>query len=243
VGIAIQEGEIAGVGTTLANWFADNSQLTSSPEKSAITLDNLLTMRSGLTFSEGEVAVFQDPKPAEALVSRALAASPGSQWNYSSGDAHIVSEILRRATGVVPLEYAKQKLFEPLGVTEPPWDADATGTNLGGFGLSLTAREMARFGELYRNGGMWANRQVVPAAWVTNATSYKCATLWGMNYGYYWFLPSLNDFFVAIGFNGQQIFVSRTYGLVAVFMGNVPSEEANTDYTQLITNYVVPAMK
>ena len=243
VGNAIQDGLIAGVSSTLADWFSDNSQVMSSPEKSGITLDNLLTMRSGLTFAEGESAVFQDPKPAESLVSRALASVPGAAWNYSSGDAHIVSEVIHRATGMTPLDYAKQKLFGPLGIIDPPWDSDATGTNLGGFGLSLTAREMARFGELYRNGGVWANRQVVPAAWVENATSFKCATLWGMNYGYYWFLPSLNDFFVAIGFNGQQIFVSRNYGLVVVFTGNVPSEEANTDYSQLIASYVVPAMK
>ena len=239
VGSANANGLISGVASTIATWFPN----LSDPAKSAITLDELMTMRSGLTFTEGESAVFQEPNPAESLLSRALATTPGTAWNYSSGDAHIVSEILHRATGVSPLDYAKANLFGPLGIIDPPWDADATGTNIGGFGLSLTAREMARFGELYRNSGKWGNQQVIPADWISTSTTFKCATLWGMNYGYYWFLPNLYDFFVAIGFNGQQIFVSRTYRLVVVFTGHLSNDEANTDYTQLITNYVVPAMK
>lgn len=239
VGSAISGGLIPGVTSTLATWFPN----LSDPEKSAITLDELMTMRSGLTFTEGETEVFQEPKPAESLLSRTLASAPGSAWNYSSGDAHIVSEILHRATGKSPLDYAKVNLFGPLGIIDPPWDADATGTNFGGFGLSLTAREMARFGELYRNNGTWNNQQVLTAGWISTSTTFKCATLWGMNYGYFWFLPNLYDFFVAIGFNGQQIFVSRTYRLVIVFTGRVSSDEANNDYSQLITNYVVPAMK
>jgi hypothetical protein len=84
---------------------------------------------------------------------------------------------------------------------------------------------------------------VVPASWVANSTSYKCTSLWGMDYAYYWFLPNLNDFFVAIGFNGQQIFVSRNTGLVIVFLGDIPSSEANIDYTQIITDYVMPALQ
>jgi len=61
--------------------------------------------------------------------------------------------------------------------------------------------------------------------------------------GYYWFLPPLHDFFVAIGFNGQQIFVSRNYGLVIVFTGDVASAEANNDYSEIATKYVIPVLK
>jgi CubicO group peptidase (beta-lactamase class C family) len=168
---------------------------------------------------------------------------PNPDWNYSSGDAEIVAEILRITTGLTPLAYAQAKLFGPLGIPDPPWDAGKSGTNHGGFGLSLTAREMMRFGELYRNNGVWANQQVVPASWVTNSTSYKCASDWSMDYGYYWFLPNLRDFFVAIGFNGQQIFVSPSTGLVIVFLGDISSTEANMDYTQIITDYVIPALQ
>jgi CubicO group peptidase (beta-lactamase class C family) len=243
VGQAIADGFISGVDHKVADWFTDYAELNPSAQKSSITLEQLLMMRSGLTFAEGESTVFNDePNPARALLSRDLATAPGAKWNYSSGDAEIVAEVLRITTGHTPLEYAQTKLFGPLGIVDPPWDAGKSGTNHGGFGLSLTAREMARFGELYRNGGLWGNQQVVPASWVSNSTAYKCPTEWGMDYGYYWFLPNVNDFFVAIGFNGQQIFVSRNYGLVIVFTGDIPSSEANIDYTQIITNYIIPAI-
>lgn len=243
VGQAIADGSISGLDHQVADWFSDYAQLNPSTQKSALTLEHLLTMRSGLTFSEDETAVLDESEhPASTVLSRPLATTPGTTWNYSSGDAEIVGEILRTTTGTTPLEYAKAKLFGPIGIANPPWNAGPAGTNHGGFGLSLTAREMARFGELYRNAGRWGERQVLPAQWVEASTAYHCSTLWGMDYGYYWFLPNLQDFFVAIGFNGQQIFVSRTYGLVIVFTGDIPSSEANIDYTQIITNYVIPAI-
>lgn|GEM_PF-1435185 len=244
VGIAIEEGAISGVDHEVVDWFSDYAALNPSTEKSSITLADLLTMRSGLEFTEGESAVFDDePNPARALLARDVVTAPGSTWNYSSGDSEIVAETLRITTGRSPLEYAQAQLFGPLGISDPPWNAGKSGTQHGGFGLSLTAREMARFGELYRNEGVWANQQVVPASWVIDSTSYKCASLWGMDYGYYWFLPQLQDFFVAIGFNGQQIFVSRSYGLVIVFLGDLPSSEANANYSRIITDYVVPAIQ
>jgi CubicO group peptidase (beta-lactamase class C family) len=244
VGQAISDGFISGVDHPVAEWFTDYSQLNPSAQKSTITLEDLLTMRSGLAFSEGETEVFDDElSPARALLSRELATTPGSTWNYSSGDAEITAEILRITTGMTPLQYAQSRLFGPMGIVGAAWDAGQSGTNHGGFGLSLSAREMARFGELYRNHGLWAGQQLVPTTWVTTSTSYKCPTLWGMDYGYYWFLPTLNDFFVAIGFNGQQIFVSRNFGLVIVFTGDVPSAEANNDYSEIISKFVIPALK
>lgn len=245
VGQAVGDGYISGVDHKVADWFTDYAQLNPSAQKSTMTLEDLLTMRSGLPFLEGESAVFTDePSPARALLSREVVlGATGATWNYSSGDAEITAEILRITTGMTPLQYAQNRLFGPMGIAGAMWDAGQSGTSHGGFGLSLTARDMARFGELYRNNGVWAGQQLVPATWVTTSTSYKCQTQWGMDYGYYWFLPSLNDFFVAIGFNGQQIFVSRNYGLVIVFTGDVPSAEANTDYSEIITKYVIPALK
>jgi len=201
-------------------------------------------MRSGLPFTEGnETALFEAANPARSLLSRDLAQTPGTTWNYSSGDAEIVAEILKITSGKTPLQYAESRLLGPLGIAGATWDAGQSGTNHGGFGLSITARDMARFGELYRNNGLWAGQQLVPATWVTSSISSACASDWGMDYGYYWFLPSLNDFFVAIGFNGQQIFVSRNYGLVIVFTGDIPSAEANNDYSEIISKYIVPAIK
>jgi CubicO group peptidase (beta-lactamase class C family) len=243
VGIALGEGAIAGVDTKVADWFPDYASLNPTPEKSSITLEDLLTMRSGLAFTEGEQELFSAPDPARAMLARDVTDTPvGTVWNYSTGAVEIITEILRVATGTTPLEYAKTKLFGPIGIEGPPWEAGATGTNHGGFGLSLTPREMARFGELYRNDGIWADKQIVPRDWTTSSTTAKCASTWGMDYGYLWFIPGLEDFFAAIGMNGQEIFVSRARGLVIVFTGNVPSSEANSDYSGLVRDFLLPAL-
>jgi len=163
-------------------------------------------MRSGLEFVEGDQTTFDTPDPARAMFSRPVVDTPvGTVWNYSSGGANVIAEMLRVATGKTPLEYGNEKLFGPIGIDSPPWDAGRNGTSFGGFGLSLTAREMARFGELFRNAGAWQGQPVVPSAWTDESTMPRCPTAWGGQYGYLWWVPSLPGFFNALGSFGQMI--------------------------------------
>jgi CubicO group peptidase (beta-lactamase class C family) len=225
------------------DWFSDYATLNPSPEKASIALEDLLTMRSGLSVAEDLPDPSSAADPARAMLARDVTDTPvGTVWNYSTGGTEIIAEILRIATKSTPEEYANRMLFGPIGSVEPPWEAGASGTSHGGVGLSLTAREMARFGELYRNLGVWQDQQVVPRDWTATSTFAHCATLWGMDYGYLWFVPKLADFFVAIGMYGQQIFVSRSTGLVIVFTGNLPSSDANIDYSGIINDFVLPAI-
>ena len=165
----------------------------------------------------------------------------GTVWNYSSGGSGIIAEILRVATGMTPLAYGKAKLFGPIGIVDPPWDAGENGTNFGGFGLSLTAREMARFGELFRNRGVWGGQQVVPAAWTDESTLDRCASIWGHDYAYHWWISNVPGFFNANGAFGQMIFVNRALGLVVVFTADLPNEVVYNIYENLLRTYVVPA--
>jgi CubicO group peptidase (beta-lactamase class C family) len=244
IGIAIDEGKIPdGVATKAADWFPDYADLNPSAEKSSISLADLLTMRSGLEYTEGgSEEITNAPDPARAMLSQALVDLPvGTVWNYSSGGSGIIAEILRVATGMTPLEYGQAKLFGPIGIVNPPWAAGASGTNHGGFGLELTAREMARFGELFRNSGAWGGQQVVPAAWTDESTLNRCATIWGHDYAYHWWISNVPGFFNSNGAYGQYIFVNRGLGLVVVFTGNLSNEIAYTVYEDLLRNYVVPA--
>ncbi len=243
VGIAISDGTISGVDHKVVDWFSDYASLNPTPDKSSITLEDLLTMRSGLQFTEGETALFDEPDPARAMLARPVVDTPvGTIWNYSTGGADIVAEVLRITTGSTPLDYAKTKLLGPLGIVDPPWAAAQSGTNHGGFGLSLTTREMARFGELYRNYGAWGTAQIIAKDWTITSTTAHCSSTWGMQYGYFWFISNIPGFFVAIGAYGQEIFVNRDKGLVIVFTANIPSAEANTDFETVIRNYMLPAV-
>ena len=244
LGIALDDGSIAELDVKAAASFPDYAALNPSPDKASITLADLLTMRSGLQFTEGEQSTFAAPDPARAMFARPVVDLPvGTVWNYSSGASDVIAEMLRVATDQTPLAYAKTKLFGPIGIVDPPWLAGASGTNYGGFGLDLTAREMARFGELVRNRGAWNGTQVVPAAWIDTATAAQCASTWGMQYGYHFWVFNVPGFVGTIGAFGQQIFVNRDLGLVVVFTANLPSEQANTIFEGIIRDYVVPAVR
>ena len=177
VGIALADGALSDLQVHAVDFFPDYQSLNPSSEKSSITLEDLLTMRSGLKFAEGDQTTFDTPDPARAMLLRPVVDTPvGTVWNYSSGGANIVAEMLRVATGKTPLEYANEKLFGPLGIDSPAWDAGQNGTNFGAFGLSLTAREMARFGELFRSSGTWQGKTVIPSAWTDASTTPRCST-------------------------------------------------------------------
>ncbi len=244
-GIALEEGAISSLDAPAVGWFADYESLNPSTEKSQIRLEDLLTMRSGLDLSEPDPTVSDAADPARAALARRMVGAPGETWHYSSGNSEILAEILRISTGRTPLEYADEKLFAPLGIAPPAWDAAGNGTQHGGFGLRLTARQMARFGELYRNSGRWLGTEVVPAAWVDESTLPRCPTEWGGEYAYHFWVPAtqgLPGFFNTLGAWGQVIYVSREREVVIVFTAELPNETANQIFQALIAELVVPAL-
>jgi CubicO group peptidase (beta-lactamase class C family) len=100
---------------------------------------------------------------------------------------------------------------------------------------------MARFGELFRNSGLWEGEPIVPSTWTDASTAPRCATPWGGQYAYHWWVPDLPGFFNALGAFGQVIYVSRDKGLVIVFTANLPNETANSIFQRLIRDYILPA--
>lgn len=161
---------------------------------------------------------------------------PGQYFNYSNNGAHLVSAILAEATGMPVLDYARIKLFDPLGIPTNPasqpalddpdvdnagfaWAADPQGINGGGSGLRLRAQDMAKIGLLYLNGGLWQGKQIVPADWVHTATKPHVDT--GDNgYGYMWWVLGKFDgdqAYQASGYGGQMIRVIPARELVFVY--------------------------
>jgi CubicO group peptidase (beta-lactamase class C family) len=244
-GIALGDGLIPGVDGLVKDWFSDFAQLNPSPAKEGMTLEDLLTMRSGLELTEPDSKLGTAADAAREALSRTIVTPPGEVWNYSSGNSAILAEILRAATGRTPLEFANERLFAPIGIPSPSWTAGNSGTQHGGFGLSLTTREMARFGELYRNRGIWAGKSVVPEDWVEASTEPRCASDWGGQYAYHWWVPEpeLPGFFNALGAWGQFIYVSRPLGLVIVVTGERPNDTAKTEIQSLISEFIVPAAR
>jgi CubicO group peptidase (beta-lactamase class C family) len=217
IGIALDEGDIRGIEDRLFDYLAEYDTEDIDPYFDEITIEHLLTMTAGFGyFQRGASSV-----PAafrEELVTR-----PGEEASYSSTSAHLLSAILQESTGSSALEMADDRIFAPLGIPKPIWSADGYGTSMGGYGLYLTPRDMAKFGYLYLNDGRWDGRQIIPAAWIETSTSRQAEAgipeLFGFaDYGYLWWVHPIGDYqaFAAFGAGGQMILVVPEAELVAV---------------------------
>jgi hypothetical protein len=217
--------------------------------RGAITLDQLLRQSSGLAFDETYGAVndvsrmlFTEPDTGAFAASFPLAAPPEALWSYSSGTSNLVARIVRDAFGgelAAMVRYARERLFDPAGMTSALLEPDASGSFIGSSFAFMTARDWARFGELFRRDGVWNGRRLLPAGWVRYATTPTPKAPLG-HYGAHWWLnagepgaperrpwPALPaEAYAARGHSGQWVVVVPSARLVVVRLGlTVPDQE------------------
>jgi CubicO group peptidase (beta-lactamase class C family) len=244
VGIAIQEGYIEGVHQPVVDLLSDWTIVNNDVSKQSMTLEHLLTMTSGLDWPESQGdAIFshmwRSADWAEFVLGRTMLEEPGNQFNYCSGCSHVLSVIIQERTGMSTLEFAQTRLFEPLGIVGVAWDTDPNGTPIGGWGMSITPRDMAKLGYLYLNNGVWEGQQIVPVDWVSASTRSHIPVDEQLDYGYQWWIDP-GDGYVARGRFGQLIFVIPDSKVVVVFTAGVPEDAPLLD---LIHDYVIPAIQ
>ena len=223
VGIAIAEGHIRGIDQPISDFFSGYfARADVDPRKRQITVGNLLSMQSGLestSFNEyGEWV--GSSNWVNAALAQPVVDAPGGRMLYSTGSTHLLSAILTRATGRSTWQYANEKLAEPLGFRIRPWQRDPQGIFFGGNDMYLTPRQMLAFGQLWLNGGLHGDRQVVPAAWVQESVRRRTTSPFnGHGYGLGWWTRESGGHGVhfAWGYGGQYVFVVPELDLVAVF--------------------------
>lgn len=228
VGVAIAEGALSGVNQPIGAFFAEAlADDAERAEKSAITVEDLLTMRSGLVRTSG--GSYADWVASEDWVAYALAppleTTPGTAMEYSTGNSHLLSAILTQATGRSTHAFARAALAEPLGITLPRWRRDPQGVYFGGNQMFLSPRALLAFGELMRRGGVTREgRQIVPAAWVRASTTARTRSPYsGERYGYGWFVSRAagHPMFFAWGYGGQHVFVIPPLAMTVVMTSEV----------------------
>jgi CubicO group peptidase (beta-lactamase class C family) len=235
IGILVGEGRLSLQDKHLvAQWPA-------ADPRAAITLEDLLRMRSGLKFSEvysdfsSDVIemLFNRSDTAAYAASQPLQFPPGSTWSYSSGTTNILSAVARRVVGESDyLRWPRQSLFERIGMSSAVIEPDASGTFVGSSFMLATARDWARFGQLYLQGGLWEGQRILPDGWVRFSTSPTPQSPEGV-YGAHWWLklrPELGgatpaasrlpaDAFFAVGHEAQTLTVVPSLRLVVVRLG------------------------
>jgi CubicO group peptidase (beta-lactamase class C family) len=228
LGIAIDRGLIRSVNEPIFSFFPELSDLR-SPEKDRIQLVHALTMSMGLEWVEAtpatgdenndEARMHRAPDPCRYVLSLQVTAPAGQEFFYNTGALTLVSAIIRKATGRPLDEFARETLFEPLGITKAEWSRVKGDTDAGG-GLRLRPRDMAKIGQLVLAGGRWNDRQVVSKAWIETSTALKIKAADDQSYGYLWWLGRslLNKREVhwvgALGRGGQYIRIVPELDLV-----------------------------
>jgi len=243
-GIALDKGLIPGLDRPVLSFFPGESFRETDSRKQAMTVENLLTMSAGLDWLEEDETY--DKLATESgnwvrfILDLPMAWQPGSRFLYSSGSSHVISAIIQQTSGMNGYDFAKTNLFDPLGIRDPDWDRDPAGTPIGGWGLSLTPRDMAKLGYLYLRDGTWDGKQVVPAYWVATSTQPQIRANERWQYGYQWWVDPDGAFYAAVGRYGQGIFVVPSLDLVVVFTAHIDSTDTEAD---LLMKYIIPACR
>jgi CubicO group peptidase (beta-lactamase class C family) len=228
IDIAISEGYIAGVDQPVLEFFPNRTVANVDANKKAMTLEDLLTMRSGFECVNEpyEVTLEQmghSPDLIQFALDLPMAEEPGTHFVYCSPNSHLLSGIISETTGMNELDYANKSLFEPLGISNVIWPSDPQGNNHGWGDLHLTPHDMAKFGYLYLNNGTWDGKQIVPAEWVARSTQTQTISEDGEGdgYGYQWWIPidDLPERYEARGRGTQLITVVPELNLIVVTTG------------------------
>ena len=195
VGIAQQQHKIGALTTPVLAFYPEYSDLHSA-QRNAITLENLLTMSSGLDWTESvasygtlandETHLYWAWTPPHYVLSRPITAPPGSLFNYNGGGTAVLADILCRATQTSLREWAKRELFDPLDIQEWEWVGDLYGRPVAFAGLRMRPRDMAKIGRMLLDHGQWRGRQVVPPDWVGESLRAHLPAGDGLQYGYQW---------------------------------------------------------
>ncbi len=259
VGIAIDQGLIQGVDEELFSFFPDYQDLNIG-EKSQITLHHLLTMTSGLPWYDDdidgddsdEVIMLLHEDPIRFILDRPLNNTPGTYMEYNSGSTVLLGEIVRRVSGMDLHEFAKQYLFTPLGITNTQWThcKNAEDITSAGGGLYMRPRDMAKFGQLYLQEGMWNGQSIISTGWIGESVQNHVISYnrWAEHfidtgYGYQWWLAQFDvdiNVFTAMGFGGQYILVFPEKELVIVITGgNYEANSSQDPNPFIIFDYIV----
>lgn len=186
VGLAIAEGKLS-VDDPVLKFFPDDAPPETSDKLKAMRVRDLLTMNSG---HETEVKFTTNAPWAQTFLAHPVPHKPGTHFMYNTPGSHMLSAIVRKVTGETALEYLKPRLFDPLGIDNPEWGSSPQGNSFGGWGLKIRTEDIAKFGQLYLQKGQWNGKQIVPAAWVEQATSKQVSNGsdptkdWDQGYGF-----------------------------------------------------------
>lgn len=218
IGLAIDEGLLR-LDDRLVTFFPDDVPADADPRLADMTVEHLLTMRTGhASNTSGSVWRGIDTSWIAEFFKIPLAYAPGTEYVYTSAASYMLSALINRVTGQTLHDYLKPRLFEPLAIHNETWDIGPDGVNPGGNGLTAPVSAALKLAVLHGQNGVWEGRQILPAAWVEAATRPQGGP--DSRYGYHWMMKP-GGAFSALGVFVQMAAVYREHGATLVVVGGM----------------------
>ena len=242
-GMAWDDGSIESLDQPVADYFPAWAE----DERTAITLEDMLTMRSGLawpdTFMMLTLAMAASDDWVEFVLDRPSDVPPGTEFVYNSGTTHLLSAITQIATGQPAQDFGQDRLFDPLGIAPEDfvWQSDPQGVTSGAWGLLMTARDAAKIGYLMLRDGMWGGERLLSSDWIAMATTPYVEFDADRDYGYQWWVYHDGEYYAATGAFGQMLIVMPTLDLVVVMTADENGERDQLP-RRLFEEFVIPAV-
>jgi CubicO group peptidase (beta-lactamase class C family) len=240
-GIALDDGLVPDPNEPLFSHFAEYADLAGDPERAHITVEDALTMTLGLGWDEdapytttanSEIAMEHAPDRYRYVLERPIAEEPGTRWRYCGGATTLLGGLIAKGSGRPLDAFARERLFEPLGIRSFAWMRGSDGEGAAASGLRLTTPDLAKIGQLVLARGTSNGREIVPSSWIDRTLTYRVTIEDWFGYGYQWYVSAISTpdgawhpWVGALGNGGQRIDVVPDLDLVVAFAGGRYDEE------------------
>jgi CubicO group peptidase (beta-lactamase class C family) len=261
-GIALADGQAPEPSEPLLRQFPEYPDLAADPARAGLTVEHALTMTLGLDWHEdvpytstanSEIAMEFAPDRYRFVLERPIVEAPGSRWSYCGGATALLGALIARGSRQRLQDFARDRLFGPLGIDAFEWMAGGDGVVSPASGLRLSPRDLARIGQLVLDRGWWDGREVVPATWIEELLRPRVQIGDGREYGYQWYLGSSSlggsdarslPWVGANGNGGQRLFVFPDLALVvAQTAGTYNAANQSALSTTILNELVLSALR
>jgi CubicO group peptidase (beta-lactamase class C family) len=227
-GIAIEKNFIRNVSDSISDYLIETS---SYQDKKNIQIEHLLTMTSGISYSNDGLSGQTDDilrqlpdKITGFILGRPLANIPGQEVFYKDCDPQLISSIIQVQCGKSTASWAKEVLFDPLEIKNLIWDNYKDGITLGGFGILTTPREMAKFGQCVLDSGMWNGTEIISKEWIREMTTVRIQDIYSYQFGYLWWKDVSREMTFMSGHGGQYVCIIPSKKLIVVMTAEVNTQ-------------------
>jgi CubicO group peptidase (beta-lactamase class C family) len=253
-GIALAQGKVAAPDAPLLAQFPEYPDLAADPARQKLLVRHVLTMTLGLEWNESvpytstansEVAMEFAPDRHRFALDRPVVGEPGLRYVYNGGATALIGRLIAKGTGRDLAEFARESLFDPLGIGRTEWHRGRDGVPMAASGLRMTPRDLARIGQMVLAGGRWESRQMVPAAWLADMHEAQAVIEAGRDYGYQWYLGEAagRRLVTAAGNGGQRLYLlpePRVAVVVTAGRYNLPDQGAAP--LALLRDVILPSL-